>query len=98
MRRDVIHMRERTTASGIRTEAVECNHGESHTNGASSPPPLSLFFFSFFFSFFSFFFWGGGKGGTPEGAPPESQPPPHHFLFFKGKDLQSEYEWSRTRH
>ena len=30
MRRDVIHMRERTTASGIRTEAVECNQDESH--------------------------------------------------------------------
>ena len=42
MRQDVIHMRERTTASGIRTETVERNQGESHTNGASSPPPLSL--------------------------------------------------------
>ena len=35
-------MREQTTGSGIRIEAVERNQGESHTNGASSPPPLSL--------------------------------------------------------
>ena len=45
MRRDVIHMRERTTASA--TEAVERNQGKSHANGASSPL-FSLFFFFFF--------------------------------------------------
>ena len=40
-------MREQTTANGIRTDAIEGNHGKSHINGASGPPSL---FFLFFFS------------------------------------------------
>ena len=64
------------TTSGIRTIAVKCHPGESHTNGASSPPPLSLFFLSFFFSG-----GGGGREGPPRG--PLQQPPPLFFFCLR---------------
>ena len=89
MRRDVIHVRERTTASNITTETVERNQGESHTNGASSPPPLSLLFFSF--SLFFLFFLRGEREGPPKGPLQNHSPSLIFFLFFlMGKDQQSE--------
>ena len=82
------------TTSGIRTIAVECHPGESHTNGASSPPPLFFFgpFFLggvlFFWSYFIFFL--GGEGRDPRGGPSRiTAPLPLFFVFLRGRSYRA---------